>query len=331
MSGKFSPRPFVCTISLITLAMLFSSCGERPISPIGASDNAGPQIAKPQQRKTLNLAHMRLLTLNTPKALHKGHACSGEKIKLVKAGKGEKLDLCHEKLEIAEGTLAQDTNVSFAVVNDELVMVEIGPQVSFKAPATLTLSLKVVNLVDVDMHALTISRYDAATDEWNDIPSTLDDKQENISAAVAQAGRYALTWNDNDGGKNFIAWQGEHWGGRKEKAMKRDKGGRFAFHGHEMEIPPYALPTDKKMVITEIHQGNAQVDFGPSGWFNKPVKITVCFKELDLAGIDLNDLTITWYDPDTGEWIDVGGVVDVKGKKVYVEVWHFTQYSLAAR
>lgn len=85
------------------------------------------------------------------------------------------------------------------------------------------------------------------------------------------------------------------------------------------------------MVITEIHQGKAQVDFGPSGWFKKPVKITICFKELDLSGSDLNDLTITWYDPNTGEWIDVGGTVDIKGQKVYVEVWHFTQYSLAVR
>ncbi len=324
-------RRFVSSISLISLAILFASCGERPVSPFGAAESSRRQIAKPQERKTLDPAHMRLLSLNAPRALYKGHVCSGDKVALVKAAKGEKLELCHEILEIPGGTLAQDTNLSFAAVDADLVIVEIGPQMSFRSPATLTLSLKVVNLVDVNINALTISRYNEAADEWIDLPSTIDGKQESISAAITQTGRFALTWNLGDEGKDFIAWQGEDWGGRREKAMKQEKGGRLEFHGHAMDIPPYALKADQKMVITEIHKGKAQVDFGPSGWFNKPVTVTICFKKADLTGVDLNNLTITWYDPNTGEWIDVGGTVDIKGQMVYVEVWHFTQYSLAVR
>lgn len=323
-----------CFASIVTLAgaLILTSCSERPISPFGAGENNRSQSLPSQQRKTLDPGRMRLLGVKAPRTLHKsGHACSGSKTTFIKAGKNESLDLCHTKLEIPGGALAQDMNLSFSVVDEDLVIVELGPDISFHAPVTMTLSLKVVNLIDIDLSGLTLSRYNAATGEWLDVPSTIDDKKENIAAAITQAGRYALIWNTADGAKETIAWQGEHWGGKKEKMIRYDRGGRLEFHGHAMDIPPFALSESKKMVITEVHKGNAQVDFGPSGWFNKAVTITICFNEVDLTGVDLNNLTITWFDPTTREWIDVGGVVDVKGRKVYVSVWHFTQYSLAVR
>jgi len=325
-------RQIIPCLCFIGLTLLASSCGERPVSPIGSAENNVRRQAGTQQvRKTLDPSRMKLLRRKTVNALHKGHACSGSKTMFVKTDKPHNVDICHEKLEIPAGAVTQNTNISFAVADENLAMVEIGPNVSFILPVTMTLSLKVVNLVDVNMNTLAISRFDKVSNRWIDLPSTLDDKQENISAAIVKAGLYAITWNADDNAKEIIAWQGENWGGLKEKNIQHDRGGRLHFHGHEMDIPPYALPASKTMVITEIDKKQVWVDFGPSGWFYKPVKITLCFKEADLTGIDLNNLTVTWYDPATGEWIDVGGMVDAKNKTVCAEVWHFTQYSIALR
>lgn len=318
----------------ITFALLTTGCNEKPISPIGNSDSVLPERAgqiSRQTRKVLDPSRMKLLQPQAPRALQKGHACSGTKSKLIKPDRKDNIGLCHEKLEFPTGAVNHETEISFAAVNDNLVELEISPDVTFNAAATLTLHLKVVNLIDVNMAALTISRYDAASDNWVDLPSSMDDKQENISANITQAGRYALTWNVTPEEKEFIAWQGENWGGSRAKKMQRSKGGRLEFHGHEMEVPPYALRGDFKMVITEVDKEAAQVDFGPSGNFDQPVKITICYKNLDTTGLDPSTFTITWWDPVTREWIDVGGTVDEKAKKVWVYVWHFTQYSLASR
>jgi hypothetical protein len=119
-----------------------------------------------------------------------------------------------------------------------------------------------------------------------------------------------------------------------------EKGGALKLCDYAMEVPPGALGEKREMSITIIDNADNYyevdlkphvVDFGADGWFYKPVKITINLDKADLAGIDLETLTVVWYDEVAGEWVETDGEVDVSKNKIVAYVWHFTQYSLALR
>ncbi len=120
--------------------------------------------------------------------------------------------------------------------------------------------------------------------------------------------------------------------------MIDERGGRLEFCGHKMSVPYGALSERKEMSITilpseklDVSFALPKLEFGADGWFKKPVTITISFEDADLSGIDPAELSISWFDEDAQEWVDLGGEVDFRKKTVTVEVWHFTQYSLSAR
>ncbi|GEM_PF-2357698 len=120
-----------------------------------------------------------------------------------------------------------------------------------------------------------------------------------------------------------------------------EKGGFLKLCDYAMEVPPGALKEEREMSITILDNADnyyevdlkphRRVDFGADGWFHKQVKITINIDKADLDGIDLESLTVVWYDEALGEWVETDGEVEVKKNKIVAYVWHFTQYSIAMR
>jgi hypothetical protein len=121
------------------------------------------------------------------------------------------------------------------------------------------------------------------------------------------------------------------FGGTASKYMTVSSGGKLEYMGHKMNVPNGALTQSTEMYITDVNSNLIQANYGPSGWFNKPVIITISYADAELRDVDLRKMTIAWYDEATGTWVDVGGTVDRVNQTITVEVWHFTQYTISMR
>lgn len=124
---------------------------------------------------------------------------------------------------------------------------------------------------------------------------------------------------------------GDYRGQSKSLWIKRSHGGLIKFGGHSIDVPKYATKQDAEFSISISPNDYIAVDFGPDGWFDQPVIVTISYKDADLTGIDPSKLTLAWFDESTGQWVDLGGVVDIVKKTVTAKSWHFTQYTIATK
>jgi len=125
---------------------------------------------------------------------------------------------------------------------------------------------------------------------------------------------------------------GSHFLGTTVSKWTTQKSGGPVWHGgHKINFPASALAQDAQASISISPSNYIQVDLGPDGWFNRPVTVTISYKNADLTGINESSLTIAWYDETTGQWIAVGGTVDAWKKCITVEVRHFTEYTISTR
>jgi hypothetical protein len=116
------------------------------------------------------------------------------------------------------------------------------------------------------------------------------------------------------------------------KWITRKDGGTIWHGGHYLIVPAGALPQDSQMSITINSSNYVQLELGPDGWFDKAVTVGASYKGVDLTSVDVNSLTLAWFDDGNGRWITVdGGKVDTKLQKVIVPVWHFTQYTISTK
>ena len=112
--------------------------------------------------------------------------------------------------------------------------------------------------------------------------------------------------------------------------IQKQEGGALQNCRYSYEIPSRALQQSMEMYISILNDNNyITADFGPSQSFNKPVLIAIPYDQADLTGIEVQNLTIAWFDEATGEWVDIGGLVDPSNKVVWALVDHFTQYTLS--
>lgn len=120
-------------------------------------------------------------------------------------------------------------------------------------------------------------------------------------------------------------------GSSKSLWIKRTYGGLIAFCGHSIKVPKYATKQDAEFSINISPNDYITVDFGPDGWFDQDVTVTISYAEADLSSIDPTKLTLAWYDESAGQWIDHGGTVDLIKKTVTAKTSHFTQYTIATK
>jgi hypothetical protein len=116
------------------------------------------------------------------------------------------------------------------------------------------------------------------------------------------------------------------------KLITASSGGTVSINELSISIPNGAVSSDMNISINCNDDLYLQADFGPDGTqFNKSATITVSYANADMSGITATDLSISWFDPNAGEWIDLGGTVNTKAKTVSAQVWHFTEYTLSTR
>lgn len=131
--------------------------------------------------------------------------------------------------------------------------------------------------------------------------------------------------------RNGINQDGDCRGRSKYLWIKRNYGGMIKFGGHSIDVPKYATKQDAQFSINIAPDDYITADFGPDGWFDQEVTVTISYKDADLTGINPSKLTLAWYDESSGQWVDLGGVVDLVNKTVTAKAWHFTQYTISTK
>ncbi|MCR9145123.1 MAG: hypothetical protein NXI24_22995 [bacterium] len=74
--------------------------------------------------------------------------------------------------------------------------------------------------------------------------------------------------------------------------------------------------------------------FGPAGLqFNKPAVLKICYdaKDVIARGLQEKTMQIQYHDPDTGEFVSMGGDVDLVNHCVTSPIYHFSTYVLTAQ
>lgn len=114
-----------------------------------------------------------------------------------------------------------------------------------------------------------------------------------------------------------------------DKVISAETGGRLQLLDVILDVPPGAVDVDTLFSITIPDVSVFFNDFGTNGLvFNKPVSVTMSYRDADLSGIDESTIRIGWLDEDSGEWKDMVCEVDFENKVVTAELDHFSAYGL---
>ncbi len=110
-----------------------------------------------------------------------------------------------------------------------------------------------------------------------------------------------------------------------------------------LTVPQGALEEDTTITYTpiDVPEGKDSVvplqaafSFGPENLqFNKPATMKLCYDVMDLQERGLTEKTIQvqYYNPETGEFVSMGGDVDFSNHCVSAEIYHFSTYVLTAQ
>jgi hypothetical protein len=107
-------------------------------------------------------------------------------------------------------------------------------------------------------------------------------------------------------------------------------GGQVVLARHSVAIPPGALEDSTIISISVPDPLYVMADFGPDAVeFKKPVQISMSYRDLNLGSVKEENLTICWFDPSSGMWVDEQGKLDTVEKTVTIWVDHFSRYALS--
>ncbi|MFA4907786.1 MAG: hypothetical protein WC602_05940, partial [archaeon] len=124
------------------------------------------------------------------------------------------------------------------------------------------------------------------------------------------------------------------WGYDRER-IKRDFGGvvgGFMTFNNMVEIPAYAFEEHFRDITVSVVRDDedenvgAAVDFLPNQKFDKDVRVTLSYANLDFDG-NPEDLCVYWLDEESNTWIEVANPeVNQEMQTISVYVNHFTRY-----
>jgi hypothetical protein len=107
-------------------------------------------------------------------------------------------------------------------------------------------------------------------------------------------------------------------------------GAEISLNRHKVSIPPDALEDRTVISIEEPDPRFVVADFGPEGLkFEKPIEVSMHYGGLDLGEVEETDLTIYYFDRESGEWVDMHGMVDTVEETVMIRTDHFSRYALS--
>jgi hypothetical protein len=96
--------------------------------------------------------------------------------------------------------------------------------------------------------------------------------------------------------------------------------------GIQVDIPAGALREAQNVWVHVVGSEAVQVDFGPSYQFEKPVLVTIDLSNAELAGHNVSDLSIWWFNEDTELWEKIAS--SSNGTTIFAYVSHFSIYGV---
>ncbi len=114
-----------------------------------------------------------------------------------------------------------------------------------------------------------------------------------------------------------------------EQVISASEGGRLELLDVVLEIPAGAVPHDTIFSISIPDLNVFYNEFGTNGLvFEKPVKVTMSYRDADLTGINEASIRIAWFNYQTGVFEDLACTVDTVNKSITAELEHFSAYGL---
>ncbi|MBU1699780.1 MAG: hypothetical protein KJ970_04660 [Candidatus Eisenbacteria bacterium] len=104
-------------------------------------------------------------------------------------------------------------------------------------------------------------------------------------------------------------------------------GGEYTQGRFTLTVPPGATGDTLNLTVKDLtsDRGQVIVELGPHGVeFDQRVTLTIDLSGTTLA--DYSDVTIYWYNEETGEWVDMNGTYDPMTRSVSAELEHFSLY-----
>ncbi|MEE9443325.1 MAG: hypothetical protein V3V99_11740 [candidate division Zixibacteria bacterium] len=113
-----------------------------------------------------------------------------------------------------------------------------------------------------------------------------------------------------------------------EKAISAKEGGRIELYDVALDIPPGAIDND---TLFSIDIPDAEIfynEFGTHGLvFNKPVTVTMSYRDANLNGIDESTIRIVYINRN-GNFVEMDCEIDFERKIVVGQLYHFSAYGL---
>lgn len=114
-----------------------------------------------------------------------------------------------------------------------------------------------------------------------------------------------------------------------EQVISASEGGRLELLDVILDIPAGAVGNDTVFSINIPDLNVFYNEFGTSGLvFDKPVKVTMSYRDADLTGVNETSIRIAWLNEATGEFEDLACEVDTVNKLITAELEHFSAYGL---
>jgi len=114
-----------------------------------------------------------------------------------------------------------------------------------------------------------------------------------------------------------------------DQVISASEGGRLELLDVILEIPAGAVKNDTVFSINIPDLNVFYNEFGTSGLvFDKPVRVTMSYRDADLTGINETSIRIAWLNESTGEFEDLACEVDTVNKVITAELDHFSAYGL---
>jgi hypothetical protein len=114
-----------------------------------------------------------------------------------------------------------------------------------------------------------------------------------------------------------------------EQVISTSEGGRLELLDVILDVPAGAVGNDTVFSINIPDLNVFYNEFGTSGLvFDKPVKVTMSYRDADLTGVNETSIRIAWLNEATGEFEDLACEVDTVNKLITAELEHFSAYGL---
>ena len=247
------------------------------------------------------------------------------------------------ELKIMKYSLPQDLTIDFewasgTLFNGLVTSVELGTEVHLNIAAPIKVSYKNASLLEVNEDSLGLYLHNKESGMWDLLAGSVDKDKRIVTGQLPRFGRIALLYSD--AGALFDLVKLGEYEFYTRKFIKQNGGGTLHVGNKvtgktQIKFKKWDLPKDSEIefewAATQYLEGFLNdIHFGPEGIaFNTPVEVRLSYKLADLTDVNEETICVVYYNPETGLWENLGGIVDIGKKKITVYLNHFSRYALS--